>query len=286
MGKDARRMTRLSAVIVLVGSVSSMAAGVAFANATRGVNVPDSTFRQGTGTQEIDISIAQPAVGGTEALVIWPMYNSNDHWLLGVIADRSTGARCGYDAGQWQCAPGYSGWRAGDLRVQVSTAQAMDCGLAPGECAKDEIEVQAVPYSVNPMGGGPRSGPPISASGSVVIMPNLLGWSASATPAPSAPVYRAPVITSGAAAPRTSSVPAAAASPSVSATAASSAALVPSAAPSPTSIDAENTSLTTRQSSDSVGLYLALLIPVLLGVAVPFGYGARRRRREREIGSF
>ena len=289
MGRDARRMTRWSTTIVLVGAVSSVAAGVAFADAAGGVSVPDSTFRQGTGTREIDISIARPMVGSAEALVIWPLYNSrhsNSRWMLGVIADRSTGARCGYDAGQWECAPGRSGWHPGDVRVQVGTADAMDCGLAPGVCDKDEIEVQAIPYGPNPRGGLP-GGPPISVSGSVVIMPNLLNGP-SATPTGSAPVHHPSATSSNGSAPQTSSantVHAASTSASPAPTAPSSAAssavaLVPATGPSAESIDAENTSSTATQGSD-LGLYAALLIPIALGVAAPFGYQAGRRRRNR-----
>lgn len=291
MGKDARRMTRWSTTIVLVGAVSSVAAGVAFANAAGGVHVPDSTFRQGTGTQEIDISVAGPAVGSTEALVIWPTYNSrnsdrfNNHWLLGVIADPATGARCGYDAGQWQCVPGRSGWHAGDLHVQVSTADAMYCGPARGVCAEDQIEVQSIPYGPNPMGGS-SGGSPISISGTVVILPSTQGWSGMA-PRPSAPARSHPSLAkSSTPAPRTSSAGASPGSaevtrssaPSTSASATSPPALVPMIGPSLASIDAENTSLTAQQGSD-LGFYAALLIPVFLGVAVPVGYHANRRRR-------
>ena len=296
MGKDARRMTRWSTAIVLVGAVSSVAAGVASADAAGGVSVPGSTFRQGTGTQEIDISVAGSMVGGGEALVIWPLYNSrnpNGRWLIGVVAGRSTGARCGYDAGQWECAPGRSGWQAGDVYVQVDTAYAMDCGLAPGVCDKDELDVQSIPYAPGPRGGLP-GGPPLSVSGSVVIMPNLLNGPG-ATPTRSAPVHRPPATSSSGSASRTSAVesapatsvsvsPASAApAPSTPSGAASSAvALVPATGTSAQSIDAENTSSTAPQGS-ALGLYAALLIPIALGVAAPFGYyTSRRRRRERD----
>jgi hypothetical protein len=261
VGKDARRMTRLSMTIALVGAVSSVGVGVAFANAADGVNVPDSTFRQGTGMQEIDISVAGSSVGSGETLVIWPMYNSNVDWLVDVIADRSTGASCGYDAGQWQCVPGHSGWQAGDVRVQVSTAEAMDCGPAPDACPRDELELQSIPFGPNPTGGSPN-GRLISVSGSVVIMPDLPGWNG-ATSTPSAPASGSSA-TSGGPAPSTSSA----------------AAAVPSAKPSPTSIDAENTSLTAPEGP-GLGLFAALLIPIAVGVAAPFGFQAVRRRRER-----
>jgi hypothetical protein len=254
VGKDARRMTRLSTVAALVGAASSVAAGAAFANAADGVNVPDSTFRQGTGIQEIDISVAPPSVGSAEALVIWPLYNSNDHWLVGVIADRSTGAQCGYDAGQWQCVPGRSGWRPGDVRVEVSTSAATDCGLAPGACHGDDLEVQSIPFGRNPTGTSPN-GRLISVTGSVVITP-----SAGAT----SPVPAAPSVTG------TQSVP----------TSASAAALAPSAKPSPTSIDAENAS-STAPAGPGLAFFAVLLAVILVGVAVPFGYQAVRRRGQR-----
>ena len=286
MGKDARRMARLSTVIALVGAASSMAAGAAFANAADGVNVPDSTFRQGTGIQEIDISVARPSVGSVEALVIWPLYNSDDHWLVGVVADRSTGARCGYDAGQWQCVPGRSGWHPGDVRVEVSTAVAMDCGPAPGACRRDELEVQSIPFGRNPSGASPN-GRLISVSGSVAIMPNAAGRKG-ATSMPSAPVSRSSAA-SGEPVPGTSSAAAspvpAAPSPPVTrpapvSTSAPAAALAPAAKPSPTSIDAENTS-SSAPAGPGLPFFAVLLAVILVGVAVPFGFQAGRRRRER-----
>ena len=291
MGGDARRMTRWSTTIVLVGAVASGTAGTAFGYASGGVNVPDSTFRQAAGTQLIDISVGPPAVGTTETLVIWPFYNSNDHWLLGVMADRSTGAKCGYDMGQWQCVPGRSGWQAGDIHVEVNTAVAMDCGLYTGVCTMDTLTVQSIPGPPSSL-GGPPSGQPVSTNGSVVIMPASV-YGHSASPTPSAPVYR-PIATSAAssvAAPQTSQVQVAPATssaatppPTPSATPSTSvAALAPEIEASPTSINAENTSLATPQGAD-VGLYLALLIPILAGVAVPFGFLARRRRKERRAG--
>jgi hypothetical protein len=288
VGKDARRMTRLSTVIALVGAASSVAAGAAFANAADGVNVPDSTFRQGTGIQEIDISVARPSVGSVEALVIWPLYNSNDHWLVGVVADRSTGARCGYDAGQWQCVPGHSGWHPGDVRVEVSTAVAVDCGPAPGVCHRDDLEVQSIPFGRNPSGASPN-GRLISVAGSVVIMPNVKGRNG-ATSTPSAPASRSSTA-SGEPATSTSSaavspVPAAP-SPTVTrstsapvSTSAPAAALAPSAKPSPTSIDAENTS-SSAPAGPGLPFFAVLLAVILVGVAVPFGYQASRRRRDR-----
>jgi hypothetical protein len=282
VGKDARRMTRWSTAIVLVGAVSSVVAGVAVADVAGGVNVPDSTFRQGTGTQEIYISVGRPLVGTAEALVIWPMYHSNDQWLLGVIADPATGARCGYDAGQWQCVPGRSGWQAGDLQVSVSTVDAIGCGSASGVCDQDEVVVQSLPFMPNPRGGGPPGGPPLSVSGSVAIMSDQANRSGP-TPTPSATVNGA-LVTSGDPAPRTSSAGAgevatssAPSASAVSTPSTSSGALLPSVVPSATSIAAEDTSSTTQQGSD-LGIYAALLIPILLGVGAPFGYHALRRR--------
>ena len=272
-------------MIVLVGAIASGTAAAAFGAASGGVDVPDSTFRQGTGTQVIDVSVGQPAVGTTETLVIWPLYSSKDHWLVSVTADRSTGARCGYDVGQWQCTPSRSGWQAGDLRVQVNTAVAMDCGVYTGVCDTDSLSVQSIPGSPR-SAGGPPNGQPVSINSSVVIMP-ASGNPHSASSTPSAPVYR-PVTTSSAsprtsqAAPATSS---AAGAPTSSATPSSSvaAALAPSASASATSINAENTSLSSPQGSD-LGLYLALLIPIFVGVSVPFAFRESRRRRKRVAG--
>jgi len=285
VGGDTRRMTRWSTTIVLVGAVALGTAGAAFGYASGGVSVPDSTFRQGTGTQLIDISVGPPVVGTTESLVIWPFYNSNDHWLLGVMADRSTGAKCGYDMGQWQCVPGHSGWQAGDIHVEVNTAVAMDCGLYTGVCVMDSLTVQSIPGPPSSL-GGPPSGQPVSTNGSVVIMPASV-YGHSASPTPSAPVYR-PITSSASSvsAPQTSqateATSSAAALPQTpsAAPSTSTAALAPSIEASPTSINAENTSLATPQGAD-VGLYLALLIPILVGAAVPFGFLARRRRKER-----
>ena len=287
MGKGARRMTRWSAAIVLVGTVSSGTAAAAHANAAGGIDVPDSTFRQGTGTQEISISIGPPAVGTTETLIIWPYGTARSRWMLGVTADRSTGAACGYDVGQWQCAPGPSGWHAGRLAVQVSTATAMDCGLQRGVCDLGELNVQSMGGPPDNQ-GGPPSGQPFSASGNVVIMPASLPTRSTSAPTPSPPVYRPIATTSAAqppaATPTTSSPPppTPSAAPSTS-----SAALAPTGTeptptePSATSIEAENTSLTTAPHGSPIGLYLALLIPILLGVGGPLGYhlGKRRRRR-------
>jgi hypothetical protein len=265
VGKDARLMTRLSTVIALVGAASSVAAGAAFANASDGVNVPDSTFRQGTGIQEIEISVAGSTAGSVETLVIWPLYSSNDHWLLSVIAGPSTGASCGYDAGQWQCVPGNSGWHPGDLWVEVSTADAVDCGPASGACSRDELELQSIPFGPNPTGGSPN-GRLISVNGSVVITPNPPGSSGptSAPPASSDPASGSSV-TSSRQAPSTSSAAAADA---------------PAAKSSPTSIDAENTSLTAPEGP-GLAFFAVLLVAILIGVAAPFGLQAVRRRRKR-----
>jgi len=287
VGKGARRMARWSSTIVLVGAVALGTAGTALGYASGGVNVPDSTFRQGTSTQLIDISVGPPVVGTTETLVIWPFYNTNDHWLLDVMADRSTGAKCGYDMGQWQCVPGHSGWQAGDVQVEVNTAVAMDCGLYTGVCTMDSLTVQSIPGPPNSL-GGPPSGQPVSINGSVVIMPASV-YGQSASPTGSAPVYR-PITSSAAStsstfAPQTSqaaeATSSAAAPPTPSAApSASPAALAPTIEASPTSVNAENTSLATPRGS-ALGLYSVLMIIILGGMAGPLGIYVGRRRKKR-----
>jgi hypothetical protein len=238
----ARRVTRWSTAVVLVGTIASGTAGTAFGYAEGGVNVPDSTFRQNTGTQEVDVALTAPVVGSDEKFIVWPFYSTAVHWLVGVTADPSTGATCAYDVGQWECDPGRQGWQAGDLHVLVNTAKAMDCGLHAGVCETDEIAVQSLPD------GGDRNGlpdgQPLSVLGNVVIMPTAAPWHG-----PTAePVYKPVVATTA-------------------------------AAPSPaTSVDAEKTSVPVASSGSSTWVYVALAILILIGVAFPFGYRRLHRK--------
>ena len=266
MGRGTRWITRRSSAIVLVGAVSVGTAGTAFGYADGGVSIPDSTFRQGSGTQQVAVSIGQGVVGTDQTLVIWPFYSSDYHWLVGVAADPATGATCTYDVGQWQCSPGRSGWQAGDLRVQVDTAKGMDCGLQPGICQNDEINIQSLPDPGDH--NGLPDGKPLSVLGNVLIMPDSVPWHGP-TPAPAAtPVYREPLLTGSAAAPGTagSTTPAPAASS-------------PAAAAPTASLEAVDTSLTSTPNSSPTGLYLALAVPILLGAGAPLAYRMRRRRR-------
>jgi hypothetical protein len=305
VGKDARRMTSWSTVIVLVGAISSGAGSTAFADSAGGVNVPDSTFRQGTGTQEIDVSLGGSVVGSTETLVVWPLYSSNYHWLLGVEASRSTGGSCRYDVGQWLCSPGLHPWRAGELLIQVGTSETTptattttatrtritNCGRHRGACMASEITVQVIPGPPSSF-GGPPDGRPVSVSGTVVIAPPLpTVQSASATES----AVVAPKVAASEPAPRTtspavvvSSAPSATPSAPASSGAPSSSAMsMPLTEVSPsveTSIDAQNTSQTSPTSAShgpAFGLYMLFLIPILGGVAGPLGlrYGKRRRAR-------
>lgn len=278
VGNGARRMARWSTAIVLVGAVSSGTAGNAFGYSEYGVSVPDSTFRQGTGTQEITVSVAAPAVGTGESLLVWPFYNSSDHWLVGVTADRSTGATCGYDVGQWQCTPGVSGWQAGHLHVLVNTAKAMDCGMQPGVCQTDELSVQSIPGP--PDSDGPPSGQPFTVLGNVVIMPNSAPptHGPSPTAAPSTQTYRPP-LASASALRQTYGGPAS--SPAASLSAPTTPPAVPAATPSTQmSIDAEHTTrAATPPDGSPLGLYLALAIPVAAGVSAPLAFRTYRRRR-------
>lgn len=240
MGKGARWISRWSTAIVLVGAVSSAAAGTAFGYAEGGVGIPDSTFRQGSGTQEVAIAVTSPAVGTDETLVVWPFYSTDYHWLVGVSADPSTGASCTYDVGQWQCTPGQGGWHAGSLRVRVNTAKPMNCGLHAGICQADEIIIQSIPAPANRY--ALPAGQPLSVFGDVLIMPASVPWHG---PTP-APVFKPLALTS----------------------------------PSPvTTVDAENTSATSPSSNGSATpLYAALGVLVLLGAAFPFGYRRFKRR--------
>lgn len=275
MGKGARWMTRWSSAIALVGAVSAGTAGSAFGYAAGGVSIPDSTFRQGTGTQQVAVSIGQGVVGTDQVLVIWPFYSSDYHWLVGVTADPATGATCTYDVGQWQCAPGDSGWHAGDLRVQVNTAKGMDCGLHAGICQNDEINIQSLPAPGDH--NGLPDGRPLSVLGNVLIMPDSVPWHGpSATPG-AAPVYREPLTRNSAAAPSTAAAPGSAASATSAAPAPSSASADPT-----DSLDAVDTSLTSTPNGSPTGLYVALAVPILLGAGAPFAYRARRRRRRAE----
>ncbi|HTJ66880.1 MAG TPA: hypothetical protein VL551_05065 [Actinospica sp.] len=261
MGKGARWITRCSTALVLVGTVSS-AASTAFAYSSGGVNVPDATFRQGTGTQQVSISVGAPLVGTDQALVVWPFYFSDYHWLVGVEADPDTGATCAYDVGQWQCTPGRSGWHAGDLRVLVSTAKAMDCGLHAGVCQTDEINIQGLPDA--PDHSGLPDGKPFSVLGNVLIMPETVPWHG---PTPSTqPVYRPLTATTAPAA------------QSVTATTAPAGPDTASADPT-TSVDAVNTSLSGGSHGSPVGLVLLVALPVVGGVGGFTGYRMRRRRR-------
>jgi hypothetical protein len=305
VGKDARRMTRWSTVIVLVGAISSGAGSTAFADSAGGVNVPDSTFRQGTGTQEIDVSLGGSVVGSTETLVVWPFYNSNYRWLLGVEASQSTGGGCRYDVGQWLCSPGLHPWRAGELQIQVGTSETTptattpttthtrttDCGRHRGACMASEITVQVIPGPPSSF-GGPPDGRPASVSGTVVIAPPLpTVQSASATEsavvAPRVAASEPPPRTTSPAAVVPSAPSAAQSTPASSGPPSPSAASMSLTEVSPsveTSIDAQNTSLTSPTSASHgsvIGLYLVLLIPILGGMAGPLGfrYGKRRRAR-------
>jgi hypothetical protein len=229
-----------------VGAVASGTAGTAYGYAEGGVSVPDSTFRQATGTQEITVSLARPVLGSDEKFVVWPFYSTANHWLVGVTADPSTGATCAYDVGQWECDPGQRGWQGGELHVLVNTAKAMDCGLHAGICQTDEIAIQSLPDP------GDRSGLPdgqmLSVLGNVVIMPTSVPWHG-----PTAqPVYK-PIATPSAA--------------------------TATAAPSPaTSVDAVNTALSAPAAKSQDGIYIALVVLILIGVGFPIGFRLRKRK--------
>jgi hypothetical protein len=233
--------------IVLVGAISS-AAGTAFGYAAGGVSVPDSTFRQGSGTQQVTITLGTGVVGTDQTLIVWPFYFSDYHWLVGVTADPGTGGNCAYDVGQWQCTPGRGGWHAGNLRVLVNTAKAMDCGLHAGVCQNDEINVQGLPDA--PDHNGLPDGQPLSVLGNVLIMPESVPWHG-ATPQP---VYREPLAT-----------------PSAPGTA---------VAPGPViSIDAVSTARTGASGGSPAGRYAGLAGLVVVGAGAAFGYRTLRRRR-------
>ncbi|HET9168993.1 MAG TPA: hypothetical protein VFN97_06130 [Actinospica sp.] len=245
VGIGARRVTRWTTAVVLVGAIASGTAGTAFGYAEGGIDVPDSTFRQGTGTQEITVSLAAPVVGSDEKFVVWPFYSTADHWLVGVTADASTGASCSYDVGQWQCVPGRRGWQSGALHVLVNTGKAMDCGLHTGVCQTDEVAVQSLPDPGDDHNGLP-DGQAISVLGNVVIMPASVPWSG-----PTAPVYKQPLL-----APTTSAP-----------------------APDPvTSVDAEKTSVAVPSGGFSPLVYAALALLILIGVSFPILYRRRHRR--------
>jgi hypothetical protein len=238
----ARRVTRWSTAVVLVGTIASGAAGTAFGYAEGGVNVPDSTLRQNTGTQEVDVALTAPAVGSDEKFIVWPFYSTANHWLVGVTADPSTGATCAYDVGQWECDPGHQGWQAGELHVLVNTAKAMDCGLHAGVCVTDEIAIQSLPDAGDH--NGLPDGQPLSVLGNVVIMPTSAPWHG---PTPE-PVYKPVVATTA-------------------------------AAPTPvTSVDAEKTSVTVSPAGSSTWVYVTLAILILIGAAFPFVYRRLHRR--------
>ena len=260
MGTVARRVTRISTAVALVGVIASGTAESAFGYADGGVSVPDSTFRQDTGTQQVAVSIAAPVVGTDEKFVVWPFYSTADHWLVGVSAAPATGGTCSYDVGQWECEPGAAGWHAGDLLVQVNTSVAMDCGIHAGVCQTDEIAVQSMPDPGDH--NGLPDGKPLSVIGNVVIMPLAAPWhgstaSAAATPAASASAA------------------------ATEATSAATAAARPADADEPssvTSIDAEKTAVTAGSGGSFTYMYVALALLVLIGVAFPIGYRRLHRR--------
>ncbi|MBR7825335.1 hypothetical protein KDK95_03375 [Actinospica sp. MGRD01-02] len=250
-------MTRISTAVALVGVIASGTAQSAFGYADGGVSVPDSTFRQDTGTQQVAVAIAAPVVGTDEKFVVWPFYSTANHWLVGVSAAPATGGTCAYDVGQWECVPGATGWHAGELQVKVNTAEAMDCGVHAGVCQTDQIAVQSMPDAGDHT--GLPDGQPLSVLGNVVIMPLAAPWhgsTASAAATPSAPA--------SAADPRATAVGVAA-----SATGAPAATDEPS---SVTSIDAEKTAVTAGSGDFSTYMYGALALLVLIGVAFPIGY--------------
>ena len=247
MGSTARRVTRWATAVVLVGTAASGTTGTAFGYAEGGVNVPDSTFRQSTGTQQINVSLTAPVVGSDEKFVVWPFYSTANHWLVGVTADASTGATCTYDVGQWECDPGEKGWHAGSLHVLVNTAKAMDCGVHAGVCQTDEIAVQSLPDPGDR--NGLPDGQPLSVLGNVVIMPSSVPWTG-----PTAPVYKQPVV--------------------VTTTAAAT-----EAAPNPvTSVNAEKTSVAVASGGTSTLIYVALAILILIGVGFPIVYRRLHRK--------
>ena len=249
---DARRVTRWATAFVLVGAIAMGTAENAFGYAEGGVNVPDSTFRQGTGTQEISVALSAPALGSDEKFVVWPFYSTADHWLVGVTADPSTGAHCGYDVGQWECDPARAGWQGGDLRVLVDTTNAMDCGLHPGVCETDEIAIQSLPDPGDH--NGLPDGQMLSVLGNVVIMPSSVPWHGPTA----APVYKQPLLTPSAA--PTDAAPT-------------------GTAPSPvTSVDAGKTSVTVASGASSTFVYAALAVLILIGIAFPIVYRRMHHR--------
>lgn len=294
---NTRHCTYRPMVVGLVAAGSlCLAGGMAGANSSGGVSVQDATFLQGTGIQQIDISVGGPAVGTMETLVLGQYGGSRMHWLVGVSADQITGGTCTYDVGQWQCAPGRSGWGPGLLHVAVSTQDAMDCGDSDGYGgsgyggsgyggggeggAQDHcvaaLSIQSIPGG-STRGNGPPSGQPFTLSASVAILPGdgstrqpTGPTSTASDPARDAHSTGAPTATRKAA--------------SSSAPAASHAAAVGSGAAATTpnvhmTIDAVDTSASTREASQ-IGLYLALGILALGSVSGPLGIRAARRRRE------
>jgi hypothetical protein len=287
-GTNSRRCAHRPMVVGLVAAGSlCLAGGMAGASSAGGVSVQDATFLQGTGIQQIDISIGGPAVGTMETLVLGQYGDSRLHWLVGVSADQITGGSCTYDVGQWQCAPGRSGWGPGLLHVAVNTDRAMDCGDPDGyaggggygggggaDHCMDALTVQSVPGG-STRGNGPPSGQSFTITASVQILPEygLTRQPTAPTSTPSEQVRNA----HSAGAP---TAPRKAASPS--APAASHAAAVGfGAATTPDvhmTIDAVDTSVSTGDASQ-IGLYLVLGILALGSVTGPLGLRAVRRRR-------
>ena len=292
--KDSRHCTHRALVVGLVAAGSlCLAGGMAAAGSAGGVSAPDSTFQQGSGIQRIDITVGGSAVGTMETLVLGQYDGSHLHWLVGVSADQATGATCGYDVGQWQCAPGRSGWRAGLLQVAVSTDEAMDCGGADGfgdggyggggygggggggtsdQCA-DTLSVQSIPGG-STHGNGPPSGQPFTISAAVVILPEF-----GPTRQPTGPTSTA---SDQAREVRSTAVRKAASSTASATTSHAAAGVGGATANTPTvhmSIDAVDTSVS-RAEGTQVGLYLVLGMLVFGSVASPLGIRAVRRRRE------
>jgi len=289
--KSTRHCTYRPMVVGLVAAGSlCLAGGMAGASSAGGVSVQDATFLQGTGIQQIDISVGGPAVGTMETLVLGQNGGSRMHWLVGVSADQITGGTCNYDVGQWQCTPGRSGWGAGLLHVAVSTDDAMDCGGPDGyggggyggggggtsdRCA-NALSIQSIPGG-STRGNGPPSGQSFTISASVVILPEYGLTRQPTGPTSTASDHARDVHSTGA--PTASGKVASSSAPATT----SHAAAVGSGAAATTpnvhmTIDAVDTSVSTGDASQ-IGLYLVLGILALGSVTGPLGIRAARRRR-------
>ncbi|MBR7827653.1 hypothetical protein KDK95_15145 [Actinospica sp. MGRD01-02] len=282
--------TRWSTALALVAAAWVTVGGVAHADTVYGVTVPDAAFTAGTGTQTLDITIAPNSrvVGSADQVGV-----SSVAGLVTGISASGAGGTCSGSPGAWICQPSGTTWRAGDIRVYVSTATAT-CGNSMEVCGREpltaDVDGAGLPIEItgsifigaaptpSPSPTTPAAQPSKAAPSSAPTTPASTRAAAEQAATVAASQVRAPASTSPSppSPPATSASPPRSASPTTEASSASRTKAAVAAASSPPSgvVDLADTSSSSTMAV--VGLAIAFLL-----VGATSSAWIRRNRRER-----